>query len=115
MKQMNMRETLEEEARHEKEWEARMKEEEAHDELFRLEFGVISESESDSYILEIQDRGCGYFMWKDDLRLRLSSSTGPSTPLSPFRSAPNHGKAVCPNSKFLAERIKTLAAKKKIL
>ncbi|GKC93717.1 phospholipase-like protein [Tanacetum coccineum] len=75
--------------------------------------------------LEIQDRGCGYFMWKDDLRLRLSSfhgpstppssSTGPSTPLSPFRSAPNHGKAVCPNSKFLAERIKTLAAKIKIL
>ncbi|GJU59572.1 hypothetical protein Tco_1237338 [Tanacetum coccineum] len=35
MKQMNMRETLEEEARHEKVYEARMKEEEAHDELFR--------------------------------------------------------------------------------
>ncbi|GJW05644.1 putative ribonuclease H-like domain-containing protein [Tanacetum coccineum] len=26
---------------------------------------------------EIQDRGCRYFMWKDDLRLRLSSSLGP--------------------------------------
>ncbi|GKD45291.1 hypothetical protein Tco_1269936 [Tanacetum coccineum] len=107
-------ETLEEEARHEKEWEARIKEEEAHDELFRLEFE-----------LEIQDRGCRYFMWKDDLRLRLSSSpgpstppsssTGPSTPLSPSRFVPNHGKLVCLNCKFLAERIKTLEAKIKIL
>ncbi|GKA69112.1 hypothetical protein Tco_0775176 [Tanacetum coccineum] len=42
-----LRETLEEAARHEKEWEARMKEDEAHDELFRLEFAVISGSESD--------------------------------------------------------------------
>ncbi|GKB85181.1 hypothetical protein Tco_0957453 [Tanacetum coccineum] len=72
-----------------------------------------------------QDRGCGYFMWKDDLRLNLSSSPGPSTPPSSFtrpftspsssRSAPSHGKAVCLNCKFLAERIKTLEAKVKIL
>ncbi|GKE57982.1 phospholipase-like protein, partial [Tanacetum coccineum] len=32
--------------------------------------------------LRTQDRGCGYFMWKGDLRLRLSSSPGPSTPPS---------------------------------
>ncbi|GJS56631.1 hypothetical protein Tco_0629993 [Tanacetum coccineum] len=47
---------------------------------------------------EIQDRGCRYFMWKEDLRLHLSSSLGPSTPPSssprpltppsPFRSVP---------------------------
>ncbi|GJY17007.1 hypothetical protein Tco_0387429 [Tanacetum coccineum] len=29
-----------------------------------------------------QDNGCGYFMWKDDLSLCLSSSPGPSTPPS---------------------------------
>ncbi|GKA69830.1 phospholipase-like protein [Tanacetum coccineum] len=53
-----------------------------------------------------QDRRCGYFMWKDDLRLRLSSSLGPSTPTSsypgpstlpsyypePSGSAPSHGE-----------------------
>ncbi|GKF17301.1 hypothetical protein Tco_0062219 [Tanacetum coccineum] len=47
-----LREVLEEEtqakkerARAEKEWEEEMKKEEAHNELFRLEFGVISDSE----------------------------------------------------------------------
>ncbi|GJW70477.1 bifunctional riboflavin biosynthesis protein RIBA 1, chloroplastic-like protein, partial [Tanacetum coccineum] len=58
-----------------------------------------------------QDRGCGYFMWKDDLRLRLSSSLGPSTTPSsypgpstrpsyypePSGSAPSHGEAECLN------------------
>nr|GEV48275.1 hypothetical protein [Tanacetum cinerariifolium] len=34
-----------EQARAEKEWEERMKEEQAHDELFRSEFGVQSDSE----------------------------------------------------------------------
>nr|GEX88869.1 hypothetical protein [Tanacetum cinerariifolium] len=74
---------------------------------------------------KIQDRGCGYFMWNDDLRVRLSSFAGPSTslgfslrhstPLSSSRSAPNHGKAVYLNCKFLTEMIKTLEAKIKIL
>ncbi|GKA68065.1 hypothetical protein Tco_0767982 [Tanacetum coccineum] len=54
-------------------------------------------------------------MWKDDLRLRLSSSLGPSTPPCPSRSTPNHEKAMCLNCKFLAERIKTLEEKIKIL
>ncbi|GJZ20545.1 hypothetical protein Tco_0557135 [Tanacetum coccineum] len=76
-----------------------------------------------------QDRGCGYFMWMDDLRLSLSSSSGPSTPLSsypgpsthpsyspgPSRSTLNLRKAECSNCKFLAEKIKTLEAKIKIL
>ncbi|GJY17208.1 phospholipase-like protein [Tanacetum coccineum] len=31
-----------------------------------------------------QDRGCGYFMWKDDLIRRLSFSLEPSTPPSSF-------------------------------
>ncbi|GJS95223.1 hypothetical protein Tco_0802191 [Tanacetum coccineum] len=62
-------------------------------------------------------------------RLRLISSHGPSTPQSsylgpsthlsyypkPSGSAPSHGEAECLNSKFLAERIKTLKAKIKIL
>ncbi|GJY76277.1 hypothetical protein Tco_0481393 [Tanacetum coccineum] len=70
-----------------------------------------------------------YFMWKDDLRLYLSSSLGPLTPPSssmgpstcpsfspePSGSASSHGKAVCLNCTFLAERIKTLEAKIKIL
>ncbi|GKB05377.1 hypothetical protein Tco_0833572 [Tanacetum coccineum] len=57
--------------------------------------------------LRTQDRGCGYFMWKDDLGLRLSSFPGPSTPPSsssgpstrpsyspePSEFAPSHGKA----------------------
>ncbi|GKD38848.1 hypothetical protein Tco_1259055 [Tanacetum coccineum] len=44
-----LRETLEEEeARAEKEWEGRIKQEQAHDELFRLEFGVKSNSEYES-------------------------------------------------------------------
>nr|GEU31189.1 hypothetical protein [Tanacetum cinerariifolium] len=76
-----------------------------------------------------QDRGCGYFMWMDDLRLYLSSSSGPSIPPSsylgpstrpsyssgPFGSALNLGKVECSNCKFLAEKIKTLEAKIKIL
>ncbi|GJY44962.1 hypothetical protein Tco_0433175 [Tanacetum coccineum] len=58
-------------------------------------------------ILRTQDRGCGYFMWKDDLGLRLCSFLGPSIPPSsssgpstrpsyssePSESAPSHGKA----------------------
>ncbi|GJS42040.1 phospholipase-like protein [Tanacetum coccineum] len=76
-----------------------------------------------------QDRGCGYFMWMDDLRLHISSSSGSSTPPSyspgtstrpsyspgSSRSAQNLGKAECSNCKFLAEKIKTLEAKIKIL
>ncbi|GJW74215.1 hypothetical protein Tco_0133585 [Tanacetum coccineum] len=75
-----------------------------------------------------QDRGCG-FMWMDDLRLHISSSSGSSTPpsyssrtstrpsISPgsSKSAQNLGKAECSNCKFLAEKIKTLEAKIKIL
>ncbi|GKD17853.1 hypothetical protein Tco_1207011 [Tanacetum coccineum] len=38
-----------ERARAEKEWEEKMKKEEAHNELFRLEFGVISDSEYETY------------------------------------------------------------------
>nr|GEZ37147.1 hypothetical protein [Tanacetum cinerariifolium] len=78
--------------------------------------------------LGTQDRGCGYFMWMDDLRLHISSS-GSSTPpsyspgtstrpgyyLGSSRSAHNLGKAECSNCKFLAEKIKTLEAKIKIL
>nr|GEU92792.1 hypothetical protein [Tanacetum cinerariifolium] len=41
-----LRETLKDEAKHKKEWEARMKEKVAHDELFRIEFRVIFDSES---------------------------------------------------------------------
>nr|GEU48039.1 NADH-ubiquinone oxidoreductase [Tanacetum cinerariifolium] len=41
-----LRETLEEKTRAEKEWEERIRQEQAHDELFRLEFGVQSDSES---------------------------------------------------------------------
>ncbi|GJR08900.1 kinase-like domain, phloem protein 2-like protein [Tanacetum coccineum] len=76
-----------------------------------------------------QDRRCGYFMWKDDLRLRQSSSPGPSTPLSsypgpstcpsyypePSGSAASHGEEECLNCKFLAERIKILKVKINIL
>ncbi|GKA24289.1 hypothetical protein Tco_0710322 [Tanacetum coccineum] len=43
-----LRETLEEDARAEKELEERIKQEQAHDELFRLEFGVKSDSEYES-------------------------------------------------------------------
>nr|GEV02338.1 hypothetical protein [Tanacetum cinerariifolium] len=78
---------------------------------------------------ETQDRGCGYFMWKDEFTLHLSSSLGPSTPSSsypgpstcpsysprPCGSALNIKKAECSNCKFLAENIKTLEAKIKIL
>ncbi|GJS22327.1 phospholipase-like protein [Tanacetum coccineum] len=74
------------------------------------------------------DRGCGYFMWMDDFRSRISSS-GPSTPPMQYtcpstrpsysagtsRSAMNVRKAECSNCKFLAEKIKTLEAKIKIL
>ncbi|GJR26491.1 hypothetical protein Tco_1102723 [Tanacetum coccineum] len=74
-----------------------------------------------------QDRGCGYFMWKDDLIRRLSFSLGPSTPpssslgpstrpsYSPLRSTLNLGKAECSNCNFLAEKIKALETKIKIL
>ncbi|GJY59949.1 hypothetical protein Tco_0459841 [Tanacetum coccineum] len=43
-----LRETLEEQARAEKEWEEIIKKEQAEDELFRLEFGVQSDSEYES-------------------------------------------------------------------
>ncbi|GJV79685.1 hypothetical protein Tco_1515555 [Tanacetum coccineum] len=75
-----------------------------------------------------QDRGCGNFMWKDDLTPRLSSSPRPSTPLSSYPgpstrpsysprggSALNLKKAECSNCKFLAQKIKILEAKIKIL
>ncbi|GJS09160.1 phospholipase-like protein [Tanacetum coccineum] len=76
-----------------------------------------------------EDRGCGYFMWMDDFRTRISSSSGPSTPPSlytrpstrpsysagSYESALNLRKAECSNCKFLAEKIKTLEAKIKIL
>ncbi|GJU82099.1 hypothetical protein Tco_1284464 [Tanacetum coccineum] len=78
------------------------------------------------------DRGCGYFKWMD-------SPSGSSTPPSSFprsstppsyspgtstrpsfspgssRSAQNLGKAECSNCKFLAEKIKTLEARIRIL
>ncbi|GJZ57128.1 hypothetical protein Tco_0612622 [Tanacetum coccineum] len=74
------------------------------------------------------DRGCGYFMWMNDFRKHISSS-GPSTPptlytrpstrpcysVGTFVFAMNVGKAECSNCKFLAENIKTLEAKIKIL
>ncbi|GKF75836.1 hypothetical protein Tco_0225280 [Tanacetum coccineum] len=44
-----LRETLEEEARAEKEWGERIKQEQDHDDLFRLEFGVKSDSEYESH------------------------------------------------------------------
>nr|GEZ96466.1 hypothetical protein [Tanacetum cinerariifolium] len=57
--------------------------------------------------LGTQDRGCGYFMWMDDLRLHISSSSGSSTPpsFSPgsSRSAHNLGKAECSN--YMLEKI----------
>ncbi|GJT87716.1 hypothetical protein Tco_1069433 [Tanacetum coccineum] len=76
-----------------------------------------------------EDRGCRYFMWSDDLRLHVCSSSGLSTPQSSYsgpstrpsyspgssRSAQNLGKAECSYCKFLAEKIKTLEAKIKIL
>ncbi|GKB27877.1 hypothetical protein Tco_0867278 [Tanacetum coccineum] len=43
-----LRETLEEEARAEKEWEEKIRKDRAHDELFRMEFGVKSDSEYES-------------------------------------------------------------------
>ncbi|GKA68218.1 hypothetical protein Tco_0768135 [Tanacetum coccineum] len=85
------------------------------------------------------DGGCGVVLLSssnhpkssvmDDLRLHISSSSGSSTPLSSYsgtstcpsyspgtsRSAQNLGKAECSNCKFLAEKIKTLEAKIKIL
>nr|GEU88464.1 phospholipase-like, aminotransferase-like mobile domain protein [Tanacetum cinerariifolium] len=73
-----------------------------------------------------QDRGCGYFMWKDDLIRHLSFSFGPSTPLisslgpsthpsySPLRSTLNLKKVECSNCNFLAEKIKALEMKIKI-
>ncbi|GKE77809.1 hypothetical protein Tco_1543929, partial [Tanacetum coccineum] len=69
-----------------------------------------------------QDRGCGYVMWMDDFRTRISSSSGPSTPPSlywqpstrlsysagTFISTLNLRRAECSNCKFLAENIKIL-------
>ncbi|GKB30724.1 hypothetical protein Tco_0870125 [Tanacetum coccineum] len=43
-----LRETLEEEARAKKEWEGKIKQEQAHDELSMLEFGVKFDSEYES-------------------------------------------------------------------
>ncbi|GKD27288.1 hypothetical protein Tco_1233502 [Tanacetum coccineum] len=43
-----LRETLEEEAKAEKEWDERMKKEQAEYELFKLEIGVKSDSEYES-------------------------------------------------------------------
>ncbi|GJY16082.1 hypothetical protein Tco_0386504 [Tanacetum coccineum] len=43
-----LRETLEEETRAKKEWEERIRQEQAHDELFMLEFVVKSDSEYES-------------------------------------------------------------------
>ncbi|GJZ60176.1 hypothetical protein Tco_0615992 [Tanacetum coccineum] len=43
-----LRETLEEKARVEKEWEERIKQGQAYDELFRLEFGMKSDSKYES-------------------------------------------------------------------
>ncbi|GKF69985.1 hypothetical protein Tco_0203042 [Tanacetum coccineum] len=68
------------------------------------------------------DTGCGYFKWMD-------SPSGSSTPPSSFprsstppsfsprssRSAQNLGKAECSNYKFLAEKIKTLEVRIRIL
>ncbi|GJT09147.1 hypothetical protein Tco_0843609 [Tanacetum coccineum] len=89
----------------------------------------------DAIVPGTDDRGCGYFMWMDDLTLHISSSSGSSTPPSyspgtstrpsyspgtstrpsyspgSSRSAQNLGKAECSNCKFLAEKIKTLEAK----
>ncbi|GJR95369.1 hypothetical protein Tco_0267543 [Tanacetum coccineum] len=43
-----LRETLEEEARAEKKWDEKIRQDRAHDELFRMEFGVKSDSEYES-------------------------------------------------------------------
>ncbi|GJX76034.1 hypothetical protein Tco_0322845, partial [Tanacetum coccineum] len=40
--------------------------------------------------LGTQDRGCGYFIWMDDLRLSLSSSSRPSTPQSSYPKPSTH-------------------------
>ncbi|GJU76112.1 putative reverse transcriptase domain-containing protein [Tanacetum coccineum] len=68
---------------------------------------------------------CHEKAWLLGRGLYLSSSSGPSTPPSsylgpsyspgPFGSTLNLGKAECSNRKFLAEKIKTLEAKIKIL
>nr|GEU53210.1 hypothetical protein [Tanacetum cinerariifolium] len=66
-----------------------------------------------------QDRGCGYFMWMDDFMTRISSSSGPSTRPSYYAgtsgSTLNLRKEKCSNCKLLAEKIRTLEAKIKIL
>ncbi|GJS15304.1 hypothetical protein Tco_0409776 [Tanacetum coccineum] len=66
----------------------------------------------------LKDYGCGYFIWKDEFRLRLSSSLGPSIPPSsssgvrsstrPSRSAPSIGNTFGSNCKLLAMKIKIL-------
>ncbi|GJT23669.1 phospholipase-like, aminotransferase-like mobile domain protein [Tanacetum coccineum] len=74
-----------------------------------------------------EDRGCGYFMWSDDLRLHVSSSSGSSTPQSSYsgpstrpsyspgssRSAQNLGKAECSYFKVLGLKSKDTKAKDK--
>nr|GEU82038.1 hypothetical protein [Tanacetum cinerariifolium] len=66
-----------------------------------------------------QDRGCGYFMWMDDFMTPISSSSWPSTrPIyyaETFGSTMNLEKTECSNYKLLAEKIRTLEAKIKIL
>nr|GEZ46534.1 hypothetical protein [Tanacetum cinerariifolium] len=89
--------------------------------LYKVSWCDVEEPRTD-------DRGCVYFMWMDDFRNRISSSR-PSTPLTlytrhstrpsysarTFGSAMNVEKDECSNCKFLAEKIKTLEAKIKIL
>ncbi|GJU91546.1 hypothetical protein Tco_1303969 [Tanacetum coccineum] len=101
--------------------------------MYELGFNIIgSMYELGFNIIGTLDRGCGYFKWMD-------SPSGSSTPPSSFprsstppsyspgtstrpsfspgssRSAQNLGKAECSNCKFLAEKIKTLEARIRIL
>ncbi|GJT27516.1 hypothetical protein Tco_0907791 [Tanacetum coccineum] len=90
-------------------------------------FWYVPKNEIVTFKPGTQDRGCGYFTWKDDLIRHLSFSLGPSTPPSsslapsihpsyfPLRSTLNLGKAECSNCNFLAEKIKALETKIKIL
>ncbi|GJX07145.1 phospholipase-like protein [Tanacetum coccineum] len=44
-----------------------------------------------------EDRGCGYFMWMDDLRLHISSSSGSLTPPSIFSGTFKHVQLFSPD------------------